>query len=93
METKTVILPRASSMVSTWPKKSVKGPSVILTASPTEKADLNLGAACCMKRWMDSTSEGGRGVGLLPTPTKLVMPGVVRTQSQESSVRISLTSM
>ncbi len=44
MDTRTLSLPCSSSILSMLPKKSVKGPSVILTASPTVKLVLNLGA-------------------------------------------------
>ena len=45
-------------MLSIEPKKSVKGPSVILTASPTEKLALNLGApiwATGKGQWFDQS--------------------------------------
>jgi len=74
METRTLTLPRSSSMDSTEPRKSAKGPSMILTASPTEKVALYLGASIFMNFMMFWTSDLGRGVGLLPMPTKPVTP-------------------
>lgn len=92
METSTRSLPWSSSMLSIDPKKSEKGPSVILTASPTLKLALYLGAPSSINCLIASTSASDRGVGLLPVPTKPVMPWVVRTTSQESSSTIILTS-
>ncbi len=92
METKTRRMPFSSSIDSMEPKKSAKGPSVILTASPREKLALYLGAPIWANCIMATTSVGERGVGVLPVPTKPVMPGVVRTTSQESSSMIILTS-
>ncbi len=70
------------------PKRSAKGPSVILTASPLEKVVLYLGAVMVMNFWMDLTSVAEMGVGLLPMPTNPVMPGVVRMETQLSSSMI-----
>jgi len=91
METKTRSFPCSSSRDSIEPKKSVNGPSVILTASPTVKLVLNLAAPIWANCIMASTSAWERGVGLLPIPTNPVMPWVVLTTSQESSSAIILT--
>ena len=74
MLTKTRSLPWSSSIDSMLPKKSAKGPSVIFTASPRLKLALYLGAPIWANCIMASTSSGDRGVGLLPVPTKPVMP-------------------
>src|ERR1019366_895767 len=72
-----------SSLISAiWPEKSANGPSLTLTVSPT----------CCWRRGLErglwpsipsgrpwriaSTSARGKGVGLVPGPTKPVTPGV-----------------
>ena len=86
METKISTLPLASSIELTVPSKSVKGPSTIFIASPTEKLAWNFGACCLLKAMTALTSSSGRAVGKLPIPTKPVTPWVVRTANQESSV-------
>ncbi|KKT36408.1 MAG: hypothetical protein UW23_C0001G0018 [Candidatus Collierbacteria bacterium GW2011_GWA1_44_12] len=63
METRTVTFPLASSMADTVPRRSVKGPSMMRTASPMVKAAWNLGADCSPKAAMALTSFSGRGVG------------------------------
>ena len=85
--------PLSSSILSMVPSISAKGPSAILTASPTEKLDLNLGAFCWLNWRMLLTSVREMGVGLRPMPTKEVTPGVERTVTQASSVIIILTRM
>lgn len=82
-------LPLSSSILLTVPSMSANGPSTILTASLNEKEAWNLGVSWEMNFLMASTSSWGRRVGCEPVPTKPVMPWVVRTASQESS----LTSM
>ena len=90
METKISTLPLASSMVLTVPRRSVKGPSTIFMASPTEKLAWNFGACCLLKAMTAWTSVFGSGVGLLSMPTKPVTPGAVLIASQEASVTIIL---
>src|SRR3990167_1190477 len=60
------------------------------TASPVEKAVLNLGASSCINLLIVATSSSGRGVGLVDVPTKPVIPGVVLTASQVASSKIML---
>jgi len=52
-----------------------------------------LGASALICFWIDLISFSCSGTGLLPEPTKLVTPGVLRTTYQDSSDMIMLTRM
>src|SRR5207244_4186924 len=73
--------------------KSEKGPSMTRTFSPTWYSTRTLGASALICFWIDLISFSCSGTGLLPEPTKLVTPGVLRTTYQDSSDMIMLTRM
>src|SRR5207249_10206782 len=83
MDTRTLTLFRSGFTSSTTPCRSVKGPSVTRTASPFVNATLYFGASSLICRRIARTSVSVSSVGLLPLPTKLVTPGVLRTTYQE----------
>src|SRR5712691_103649 len=86
MDTRTLTLLRSGFTSSTTPCRSVNGPSVTRTASPFVNATLYFGASNLICRRIARTSVSVSSVGLLPLPTKLVTPGVLRTTYQESSL-------
>ena len=57
METSTLTLPRSVSTSETVPSKSLKGPSVIRTASPAAKSTLNFGSAWPIRFLIDHPQE------------------------------------
>src|SRR6266705_1451817 len=93
MLTSTLSLPLSALISSTLPWKSEKGPSMTRTFSPTWYSTRTLGASALICFWIDLISFSCSGTGLLPEPTKLVTPGVLRTTYQDSSDMIMLTRM
>src|SRR5205809_1904594 len=92
IDTRTLTLLRSGLTSSTTPCRSVNGPSVTRTASPFVNATLYFGASSLICRRIALTSPSESGVGVVPMPTKLVTPGVLRTTYQESSPMIISTS-
>jgi hypothetical protein len=77
---------------TTSPEKSLSGPDVTRTTSPTVNSAFSLGRsteAVCMMR---STSARESATGLFWAPTKPVTPGVFLTSDHVSSVSSICTS-
>ena len=98
MLTRTFNLLRSGLTSSTVPMNSANGPSVTRTLWPFVNATRYFGVSTPMCRRICLTSVSSSGIGslripgMLPLPTKLVTPGVLRTTNQDSGSRIISTS-
>src|SRR4051794_20506771 len=98
MLTSTLSLLRSGLTSSTVPMNSANGPSVTRTLWPLVNATRYFGVSTPMCRRICLTSVSSSGIGslrmpgMLPLPTKLVTPGVLRTTNHDSGSRIISTS-
>ena len=93
MFTSTLSLPLAGSISTTFPWKSVKGPSTTRTFSPVWYSTVTFWATASLVLMMLRISCSWSGTGLFPEPTNEVTPGVLRTTYQDSSDITMLTRM